>query len=360
MTRVYGVSELADGAAPEYAHGLREAVSAAVDYALTAIEAGEDRPLAIPAALLAQARLAARHGVGLDIVLRRYLSGFMLLNDFALQEADAAHRGSSAHGVLRTLSVQFDRVVTAVVDEYNREAEMRQLLGPERRVERVKRLLAGELLDTADLRYEFDAWHVGVVVEADAGASLLAALAKSLDRRLLCVSPQPHTVWAWLGGQRKVRSDEVAGRIEELQNGNLRVSIGEAGRGLTGWRLTHRQARAAVAVAFEREHSVVRYADVGVLASIVNDDLLVSSLTQIYLVPLREGRGNGRSSRDTLRAYFSSGWNITATAAALGVSRQTVRSRLCAVEEKLGPLENCGAELALALRLDGERRVVPA
>jgi len=57
--------------------------------------------------------------------------------------------------------------------------------------------------------------------------------------------------------------------------------------------------------------------------------------------------------RKTLRAYFTTGRNITSAASALGVSRQTVGNRLRVIEEKLGrTIESCAPEIEVALRLD--------
>src|SRR5215475_2827436 len=74
LTRVYAVSEPPPRSGPEYIEGLRQAVSAAVDYGLEGIERGEQSAPPIPDVLLAQARLAARSQVSLDTVLRRYFA----------------------------------------------------------------------------------------------------------------------------------------------------------------------------------------------------------------------------------------------------------------------------------------------
>ena len=65
---------------PEYVAGLRGAVEAAVDYVLAGLQRGHDQP-AVPEEVLAQARRAARSGVSLDAVLRRYMAGQALLGD---------------------------------------------------------------------------------------------------------------------------------------------------------------------------------------------------------------------------------------------------------------------------------------
>ena len=67
----------------EYVAGLRTAVAAAVDYGFEGIERGEgdgSPPTPpVPVAVSEQARRAARIGVSLDTVLRRYVVGHTLL-----------------------------------------------------------------------------------------------------------------------------------------------------------------------------------------------------------------------------------------------------------------------------------------
>src|SRR5271167_4268059 len=59
----------------EYVAGLRATVAVTVEYALDGIEHGEEWAGPIPPLASAQARRAARVGVPLDTVLRRYVLG---------------------------------------------------------------------------------------------------------------------------------------------------------------------------------------------------------------------------------------------------------------------------------------------
>jgi DNA-binding PucR family transcriptional regulator len=98
---------------------------------------------------------------------------------------------------------------------------------------------------------------------------------------------------------------------------------------------------------------LTRYSDVLLLASALQDDLLVASLRETYLVPL-EGLPNGDTAvREVLRAYFAAGHNVKSAAAALGIDRATVRRRLRSIEQRLcRQIQTCQPELELALRLD--------
>jgi hypothetical protein len=111
----------------EYVAGLRAAVAAAVECGIRGIELGEDG-LLIPATALEQARRAARIGVRLDTVLRRYVLGYTLLEQFVVEEAERgedssslAHRGA-LRDALRAQALVLDRLLAAITSEYGDEA----------------------------------------------------------------------------------------------------------------------------------------------------------------------------------------------------------------------------------------------
>lgn len=355
LARVYGIEEPVD-VDVEYLHGLRETVAAALDYALAALQLGEDRTPPVPMALLVQARLAARNGVSLDVVIRRYFSGFMLLADLLLEEAEgrASLRGRAVHRLLTSHSAQVDRLVDLVAEEYKREA-LPTRSTRQRRDERVQRVLDGESLDLGEFGYELGGWHIALVLEYDR-QGLLRQLAEHLDGCLLWVCPRETVTWAWFGGGRRIESSEVAERVELLADAGDRIAIGEPARGLTGWRLTHKQAKAAFPVIDREKAGVARYLDVGLIACVLEDEVLATSLRQRYIAPLSDERDGGQALRDTLKAYFAAGRSISSAAAALRLNRQTVRNRLRKIEEKLDrPLDNCAVEVEIALRLEQHR-----
>jgi len=356
VARVYGVSDPTETFGPEYVEGLRAAVSAALDHGFAAIEHGEERSPPPPATLLVQARMAARNGVSLETVLRRYFAGYTLLGDFVMREATDGDllQSSALQHALRALAALFDRLIAAVTEEYTREAKGRLDSAEERRAERVKRLLAGELLDTSGLQYDFGAHHLGAIAVGPGAGEAVRALAGDLDRRLLAVERRGEgALWAWLGGRRGLGPDDLERQVSTSWPAGVTLALGEPGQGLAGWRLTHRQARAALPIALRSPCNRIRYADVAMTASILQDDLLSTSLHELYLAPLEQERDGGEMLRQTLRAYFASGFHISSAAAALGTSRPTITKRLSAVEERLGrPLGMCRIELEAALRLD--------
>jgi PucR C-terminal helix-turn-helix domain/GGDEF-like domain len=354
-TRVYALGDPAEVADPDYLRGLRGALATAIEYGLAALELGERRSAAIPPALPAQARAAARSGVGLETVLARYFAGYTLLVDFAIEEADA---GGLLHEValrelLRGQGVVFERLIAEVSSDYRREAAGRLLSNEQRRAERVRRLLDGELIDSTDLAYELEDWHIGAVAAGAGAAEALQALASSLDRRPLLIPRDDGTIWGWLGAHKEVDQDQAYELIAAEWPKEMRLALGEPATGREGWRLSHRQAKMAFPLAQPCRAPVIRYGEVALAASILQDDVLSSSLRQLYLDPLAEDRDGGRCLRATLRAYFAAERNVSSTSAVLAVSRQTVRRRLERAESALKKdIRACSAPLEAALQLE--------
>jgi DNA-binding PucR family transcriptional regulator len=192
------------------------------------------------------------------------------------------------------------------------------------------------------------------MAKGEGAPEAMRALAAKLDRRLLAVPREEEPIWAcWLGGRNALEAEQALQALGEISLDRVFVTVGEPGEGLPGWRLSHRQAKAALPIADRRGEPVLRYADVILEASILRDDLAAISLHQLYLEPLEEARDGGKVARETLRAYFAAERNVSSTAAVLGVDRRTITNRIRTIEEVLGrPLKDIGAELETALQLN--------
>ncbi len=335
-----------------YVAGSRAAIAEAVDYGLDAIGRGEEWFGSVPPAAVAQARRAARNGVQLDKVLLRINAGHTVLEDFVVQEVNFTSQSIVLRSVFATLGALLDHSTALLAHEYQREVE-RRVNSPElRRGERVQRLLAGVPVDTVELGYELDAEHLGVIAVGARAAETVRALARGLGRELLSVPGGDETVWAWLGGRRALDVAELARLMSAKEHAGVSLAVGGSARGVDGWRLTHRQAQAAMLVARRRPQRLTRYLDVSLLAAVLKDEELAGSLVEVHLSPL-DGQSDGAMLRGTLRAYFAAGCNAATAAAALGVDRHTVQRRLHTIEARLGRLlHTCRAELDVALRLE--------
>jgi hypothetical protein len=362
----------------EYLEGLRATVAAALEYAIEGIEHGEEGAGQVPAVASEQARRAARGGVGLDTVLRRYAAGQRLMSDFVMTEADGLST-QALRRVLDLLGSLVEYLMAAVSAEYKQEAERAGRSLGQRRSAQVRRLLAGVAGERDDLGYRFDAWHLGAIAVGRGAGEAVRELAAGVDRRLLSVAADERSVWAWFGGAEKLACVDLERRVlgsgshppvNEMGLGGIGsassegvvFAVGEPARGIEGWRSTHRQAQAALVVALRRsgipsptQESIplTRYADVALLATALTDEALGRALIDIYIAPLEDSRGGGSVLRETLRAYLAAERSISSTAAALGVVRKTVAGRLRTIEARLGrTLHPYPAELEVALELD--------
>lgn len=351
--RVYALSDPNESGDPQYVDGLRTAIATAIEYAIGAVEEGDAWRGPIPGELFAQARHAARSGVSLPIVLNRYFAGNAIFGDFLMGEAaklDVAG-AEELKELGKTQNALFEDILQAIPGEYQREAEGRD---PGRlQVRLVRRLLSGELADVAPLPCDFEAWHVGVVAIGPEADGALRQLAARLGRRLFVVWPDGNTAWAWLFGGEMVPRAEIAAAAAATASQKATLATGESAQGLSGWRMTHQQAAAALLVAARRPLAYAHYADVALEASSMQDELLVRSLYERYLLPLTGERDRGETLRQTLRAYFAAERKISSTAFALKIDRKTVVARLRRVERLVGgTIPECAAELELALRLE--------
>lgn len=351
VTRVNAIADPSETNDPAYAIGLRAAVAAAIEYGLDVLERGEHRAPPVPVVLLAQARLAARNGVGLDVVLRRYVAGFTLLGDFIFEEALAM---KAAPGRIKAFLVSqasgLDYLTAAIGEEYAREGKRSVVTSEIRRAALIERLLAGEHADPAPLSYDLDVFHIGIVASGSGADDAIRDVARQVDCRLLLLRREDGTVWAWLGA-RRLPGDALA-----LSSGpsddDVVVAFGEPCRGLAGWRLTHRQALAALPIGQLQNEGVVAYREVALLAAGLGNDLHAESLHQIFIAPLERGRSGGQAAMVTLRAYFRAECNATSAAASLDISPQAMNKRLRNIEELLGrSVGSCAAALEIAVRL---------
>jgi hypothetical protein len=352
VARVRAISESAGKEDAEYVAGLRAAIKAAVDHSLSSIELGEEWRGPIPSAAAAQARRAARHGVSLDTVLRRYTAGDRLIADFVMDEADRFPQ-HALRQVLSTQGIALDRFMASIASEYLDEVDRAARSPGQRRAERVQGLLAGAPAGSAGLDYELNAWHIGVIAAGAKSAQALEGLVEDLGCPHLLVPGGDRSAWAWLGGLRRGAIADVERVLADKDMDGVALAVGEPAKGIEGWRMTHWQAQRALWVALRRPRLLTRYADVLLLAPAMRDDVLAKSLREIYLLPLAGQRDGGTMSRETLRTYFASGRNAATAAAVLNVNRHTVERRLHKIEASLGrSLHTCQAELEVALRLE--------
>jgi hypothetical protein len=354
MARFYGASDPTGTARAEYVEGHRAATCAAVGFAIDVLEHEEGRSLPIPAAILGQVRLTARSGVRLEAVMRRYVAGCVLLGDFLRAEAQQCAVETPRVGeLLPSFADVLDRVLAAVSDEYEREIQKHWKAVGNGNAECVERLLAGEgPVDTDRFGYDLDVTHIGVSVQGLEGAKSIRELAASLGQHSLMLEREDAQIWAWLGSRCRIQLDELEKRIVATMPLDVTVGLGEPAEGVVGWRLTRRQANAALSIALRRPQRIVRYLDLGPEVAVLQDEALASSWVERYLSPLDDMSFGGQVARETLRALFAAEHNVSSAAYALGVHRSTVHRWRNDIEERLGCRlceQQVGIEIALRI-----------
>lgn len=345
----------------DYQSGVLAALAAALRYALHAIEQGPPWREPIPLEIAVQARRAAQAGVSLGIIQRRYIAGHGKLGELISEEiAGEGYPGTGQ--LLHDLRVRqeslLEYLLAAVEGEYLEESQRVASSPEQRRRQIVLSLLAGDPVDgegLEELRYEIHgAWHLGMIATGTRADKALEALARQLRCALLAVpGTEEWTVWAWLGAPRQLCVEDVERLLPANGAAGVSVTIGEPGRGMKGFCLSHRQARAALVVALRRPQTITRCADVALEAAVLGNEALLEALRETYLSPL-SGLRIGRSvACETLRHYFRCARNASSTANSLSVTRPTVKDRLRQIEKALDrPIERCQAELEVVLQLE--------
>lgn len=338
----------------DYRAKRRDAITAVVEYGLAGIDFGQDWSQPVPLAAITQAQHAARLGLSLETVLSRYFAGYKLLVKFITREAkDLSDETTILAHMLSLQMSLLERLISSIAHEYTREiGRCGQSLG-QQRIDSVLKLLDGASADVADLDYDFDLWHLGLIAKGNEAERAAQVLAANRGQRPLSVLRSTELLWVWLG----MRSRPTDKGIEDILYSatwpaKVSVGIGEPAKGIDGWRLTHWQAREALQVSLGSQRPS-RYADVSLLTLVLQNDVATRSLTETFLTPLGPRHGKGEVVRRILRAYFKAGGNAAAAANDLGLTPKTVRRHVQDVELRIGrSLPTCHAELAVALSLE--------
>lgn len=162
--------------------------------------------------------------------------------------------------------------------------------------------------------------------------------------------------WGWFGGTAD-RLEALVDALDdwEVPQPGIGVAIGEPGRGLPGFRDSHRQAlhvRRVASIAGRPAVRAIRFRRLAVPALASIDPSLSVSFVRRQLGPLAEDTDVAARLRGTMETFFDERENAAATGRRLGIHPNTVTYRLRQAEELLGyPPDQQRLELHLALRL---------
>lgn len=343
--------------APELWSGVH--ASTVANLAAGAAALADDRmlPTSAPAETAGFARLSARLGVSLGAVLQGYRIAQTMVWERWLRAIDELDAEPAAKRALLEAGSQFifawtDLVATHVTEEHAAERIRIQRNGEHHRLQLVYDLLDGSALDASSLGYSLDLHHVGIIAWGPGAEHAAHALARGLNRRALVVSVADQTVWAWLGGPWPLGAADARAIARFVPPARTALAAGREAAGASGFRETHRQARAACTIGERLDRPLTLYEDVALEAFALQDELQARRFVEQELCGLEGDDGRSVRLRETLRAYFASAQNASAAAARLGVSDRTIAYRLRTTEELVGrPVATRRAELETALRL---------
>jgi hypothetical protein len=348
---------------------LRETIAVCVDCGLTSIEQGTKWSGTISPVVAIQARRDASNGVGLTTALRRCVAGYTLAWSFVLGEV-ARHdlpeeqrfalllqASGATSSLLACVQAEIVDAHSSVVRHGTRSRE-------QHRAGLAHRLLAGESPspgELAELGYDLDGWHLGMIAGGTRAERAVRGLAAGLGCALLSVAHGNDVVWAWLGGQRRIAFADVERILCNSEHADVSLAVGEPASGIEGWRQTHREAESALLVARCWPRKLTRYLDVAPEATALQDDALADSLIETYLSPLDEMHIGGQAARRMLRALFDAEHKVSSAAHALKLHRSTVHRHRNEIERWLGcRLHERQVDIEIALRIKDlrERREV--
>ncbi len=337
----------------EYDSAVRQTISIVIDYALVRLE-GDDGLQPVPSVAIGQARRAARHGVSLDTVLRRYVAGHRVLGEYLHTELTRTtfHTGIIAQRFETTRMATLEDLQATIACEYKREQTRLANSADGYLHETVQRLLAGEIAEAHDLDYQFDAWHTAFVACGRYADRAVRQIADAAGSELLSVGMGGNIWWAWLSGEGRIDHNKVSLVCAKSWASAVSLAIGEPRHDIVGWRTTHREAQAARLVAKHRGQAVTYCADVPMEVAILQHEIASRVLRERFLAPIKALRTH-HGALKTLRCYLDHDCQVSSAETTLGITRKTAAGHLRAIEAVIGrPISSCLAELDIALRLD--------
>jgi hypothetical protein len=320
------------------------------------------------------ARKLMRHSVtgGGDItdLLRAYRYGHELIwqrwsSYLARQLAGSDLLSEALAQSSRHIFTFIDRSCEHLVDEYRHEfGGLRPSNeGRPAPADVIHDLLGGEPVDegaaSSVLRFDVRGHHVSLVlapIDPTGDVRIaLQALSAVASAGTLTLPVGDGTWWVWLNWPSRP-GDELLATVAATPLRGVLAGMGAPGRGRTGFRRSHQQAKEAERAARLSRHprpGVVRHRDVELAAVLCTDPDRARRLADDRLGALSSQDETGERLRETLLVYLSQGCSKTRTAQQMHVHHKTVSYRLAQAEALLGrPLTQDVLALGAALLID--------
>jgi hypothetical protein len=322
---------------------------------------------------LEYARRLAQRGTPLTALLRAYRLGHTCFSDWLLKELatrtdDPETITATVQSMARLVAGYIDQVSEEMVTAYTKERENWLRNCSAARAGRIRDLLSGQRVDVssteATLGYRLRQHHVGVVCWTSNEAIAVDNITR-LERAISHIAAQTaagadpvflprdeSSAWAWLPLGIRDRFDAGGAGAADL-DGDLHVAFGDVAAGVAGFRLTHRQALAAQAVALAggSPPRVVSYGEVAPVAMMLGTKDLLRAWVVGTLGGLATDDEHHARLRETLLVFLDTGGSYKATAERLVLHKNSVQYRIHKAEESLGrPVGDSRHDVELALQ----------
>jgi DNA-binding PucR family transcriptional regulator len=325
-----------------------------------------------PAAATEYARRLAQRGTPLTALLRAYRVGHTCFADWVLKEL--ARQAGNAE-MISAATLNMSRVVAGYIDQTSEEMVVAYAQARENwlrnrsaaRAARIRDLLTGGRVDVgateATLGYRLRQYHVGLVCwvsDALSATDEITRLEHAIGHvagKAACpgdpvfLPRDESSAWAWLPLGIRDTFDPAATAGGDA---DVRFAFGGAAKGAAGFRLTHRQALAAQAVALATEShapQAVAFGDVAPIAMMLGSAELLRAWVLSTLAGLAGDDEHHARLRETMLAFLQTGGSYKTTAEQLMLHKNTVQYRIRKANESLGrPVDGNRYEVELALQ----------
>jgi hypothetical protein len=330
----------------------------------------------VPQLSIEYARLLAQRGLPISRTLRAYRLGLTYFVSACMEEFLATGQSRELGAelallIFRRVSAYVDHAAEVLVVAYTEAREDWLAYKNAALASRVRTLLGDESADARTFQSELDGYpigerHVAAILWADENIAThqrLGALAEVCERlgivtdggASLFVAHDESTAWVWLPIGAGVvdlamRLDSTMGEVREGVWG----AIGNIETGLSGFRLSHRQARDAQLVARTARtprRRLTSYRDVAPFAGMCRNIDASRSWVKSVLGPLSLDDERMAEMRETIRTFLRTGGSFTETAELLALHRNTAMNRVRQTAELRGrelAEDHLDVEIALA------------
>ncbi|HEX4247661.1 MAG TPA: helix-turn-helix domain-containing protein [Pseudonocardia sp.] len=326
--------------------------------------------ISVPAAAAEYARRFAQHDMSLEALLRAYRLGeHMMLEWFidAIEARDVSTTDALAatRRVAALINGYIDQIIAELTDIYQSERDRWEQRSESVRAAQIRAVLTTEGLETSAaeemLGVSLRGWHIATVAwTAETGAeSVLRGVGRLLSevagRTPLTIFADSATVWAWVRYPTTPALDTGLLATRLAEHPGLRISLGEPGAGVAGFRASHTEALRARKVAElegQTKQQVYRHSPLALAGLLIEQRDEVALWVRRTLGKLAADNESSARLRETLRIFLELSGSFNDTAARMHVHKNTVLYRVRKAEEILGHSINDGrlpVEVALHL-----------